>query len=795
MTDKRVEGGGFVGAAIALVAPLVATALAVVWPAPYPYPFLPLVAGVVVSSRLGGLRAGMSATAASALAGWFLILRPVPVEQVDQATQVLFVTAFVALGAAISLGHEGLRLREQRFRDLFEHASDGVFVTGLRGDCTNVNHAACELVGFSRDELLQKNIGDLIPQNDVARFAETIARLTSGGTHVAEWLLQRRDGALVDVEISAKRLPGRRLQAFVRDITSRRRAEEQLRQAAIVVENTSEAVMVSDASKRLISVNHAFTAITGFDADEVVGQTLRFLRSARHTDEFDAQLWAAVVSQGFWRGEISNRRKNGQIYPAWENVSAVRDEEGRVTHYVAMHSDISSIKLAEERLTFLAHHDGLTGLPNRLLFVESLDTALHRARRRKGSVALLFLDLDRFKLVNDTMGHAAGDRLLQEVAGRLKATLRSEDLLARLGGDEFVVAVEAFTRTDDFVHVAEKVLAGIRQPLVLDGREVVTSSSLGIAIYPDDGSSSQELMKAADAAMYRAKELGRDRFTFYSPEMTAQALERFSVEQGLRRALVRGEFELYYQPQFDLSSQRLLGLEALLRWNHPEEGLLPPDRFITIAEDHGLMPELGAWVIREALRQARQWVDDGRRPPCLAINVSGHQIAHGTLLDALESARSENRLALDDVTVELEITESALLRSMEQSAQVLGALRARGVRVAIDDFGTGYSTFSVLEHLPIDTLKIDRGFVHNIPDDRFSKAIASALITMSRSLGLRVIAEGVETDEQAAFLRDLGCEQAQGFLFGPAMPAAAIGGLLQKAVAGGAGHGREASVA
>lgn len=672
-----------------------------------------------------------------------------------------------------------LQRSEERLRELVEQASDGIFVADLDGRYTEVNRAGAQMLGYSRDEIVGKRILDLIPPAEADRLWKEKEQLLKGGIVVSEWTLRRKDGTYLPVEVSAKILPGGQWQGFVRDITERKQAEAQLRQAAIVFESTNEGIMIADAAGRLLAVNQAYERISGFRAEEVLGKNPRFQQSGRQDEAFYKELWIVLEKTGQWRGEIWNRRKNGEIFPAWENISAVKDSEGRITHYVSVLSDISLMKQAEERLQYLAHHDALTGLPNRLFFAASLEKSLKRADRHQQKLALLFLDLDRFKRINDTLGHAAGDRLLQEVGVRLQGCVRAEDMVARLGGDEFIAVIEDVSHVDDVAHLAEKIIAAIARPIALEGREVVTSTSIGISLYPDDAGTAADLTIAADAALYRAKERGRHTYEFYTADLTTHALERLSLENDLRRALASGELVLYYQPQIDLATDRIVGVEALIRWHHPQEGMMPADRFIAIAEESGLIESIGNWVLRRACAQAAAWRAEGLLPGRVAINLSGRQLLNTHLIDAVQAALRDCGLQPSDVVIELEITET-LLQSIERSVDVLRRLRGLGLRLAIDNFGTGYSSLSLLKHLPVDTLKIDQAFVRNIPDDTDNKAIAAAIISMGHSLGLRVIAEGVETGGQLAFLRQQGCDEVQGHLLGEAVSAEAVSRLLSR---------------
>ncbi|MBT9502326.1 MAG: EAL domain-containing protein [Burkholderiaceae bacterium] len=765
-------------AGLALLPPLLALLVQwSLWAYITPYVWFMFFPAVFASSWIGGTAAGLRATALSALLVWWLFIPPV--HQFDKGGHqaLLPLLVFCFMGLAFSLSHARLRSSEQRLRSLFDQASDGIFVADLAGQYVDVNRAGCEMLGYTRGELIGKSIADLIPPGDLPRLTQSRQRLIEGVTEVAEWTLRRKDGSRLPVEVSATILRNGQWQAFVRDISERHQSQAQMLLAATVFESTNEAVMVTDDRPRLLKVNRAFTAITGYESGEVLGRDPSLLSSGLQDETFYRQLWAVLAGTGQWQGEIINRRKNGEVFPAWENISAVKDAGGRITHYVAVLSDITPLKHAEERLSHMAHHDPLTGLPNRLMFSGSLQQSISRARRHGHRLALLFIDLDRFKLVNDSMGHAAGDELLKEIGRRLKHAVRAEDLVTRLGGDEFTVALEEVDSPELIATLVQKMMAEITRPLTLAGRDIVISASVGIALFPDDADTVDNLTKAADAAMYRAKERGRNTYAFYTSEITDSVHERMAIESGLRQALARDELLLLYQPQFDAATRRLVGAEALLRWRHPERGLLLPDRFIAVAEESDLISAIGAWVIRQACAQARAWLDAGLAPLRIAVNVSARQVLHDHLVETVAEALRVNRLHAGNAEIEVEITES-ILQAAERSGAVLQCLRALGLRVAIDDFGTGYSSLSLLKHLPIDTLKIDRLFVRNIPDDADAKAITGAVISMAHTLGLRVVAEGVETEAQLAFLHGEGCDEVQGYLLGKPMPPEQLARLL-----------------
>ena len=669
-----------------------------------------------------------------------------------------------------------LRSSEERFRELVDQAADGIFIADLDGRYTDVNRAGCAMLGYERHEIVGKGIVDFIPPEDVPRLRQVKEQILQGGTHVTEWHLRCKDGSYLPVEVSAKILPNGRWQGFVRDIRERKRTEEQLRRAATVFDTTQEAILITDAEHRIVTVNQAYTNITGFGADEVLGKDLRSLQSDRHEEAFYRRLWQTLENTGQWQGEIWNQRKNGEQYPAWGNISVVKNEHGEITNYVSVMSDISPIKRAEERLSHLAHHDALTGLPNRLAFSANLEQALERARRHHRKLALLFLDLDRFKLVNDTLGHAAGDQMLQVIADRLRHSVRAEDMAARLGGDEFTIVMEEISQAEDAALLAKKIIRVVAEPIHLNDRDIVTSASIGIGLFPDDAGNAGDLARAADSAMYRAKGRGRQTYEFYTTALTTRALEHMSIENGLRQALARNEFALCFQPQIEVATGKMRGVEALLRWRHPELGVLLPEQFIRIAEESRLIDAIGEWVLQTACAQAKAWKQAGLPVFRIAINLSGHQIIYDHPAETIRRALEQNGLRPGEVLLELEITES-VLQSGEQVVTALRQLRSLGISIAIDDFGTGYSSLSHLKHLPIDTLKIDRAFLRNIPHDADNNAIATAIISMGHSLGLRVVAEGVETQDQLEFLAEQDCDEAQGFFISEAVAAEHIGGF------------------
>lgn len=539
-----------------------------------------------------------------------------------------------------------------------------------------------------------------------------------------------------------------------------------------ILHNTREAVLITDAHANIVAVNHAFEVITGHTSGQAIGKNPRFQSSGRHDASFYRSMWDRIEREDAWQGEIWNRRRNGEVYAAWQTITAVRDDGGRITHYVSFFSDISPLKQAEEQLRHLALHDPLTRLPNRLQLSSALAQAVARSNRQNLRFALMFIDLDHFKAVNDTFGHAAGDRLLETVAQRLKGNVRAQDTVARLSGDEFTVLVEDIGSREEVAHLAGKLLGLLAEPVSVEGRVVHPSSSIGIAIFPDDAGTGAELMRAADAALYRAKKNGRHAFGFYTEELTRHSKERLALAQDLRHALNASQLRLHYQPQFSLKEGGLAGFEALLRWQHPEQGLLHPDRFLAVAEESGLIHEVNSWVLEEACRQIRKWLDQGLRPGFIAVNISGrgcldgefqHQVAQSMARHGLPGPRGRARLCI-------ELSEPAV-RAHPQAADVFQSLKDIGVGVAIDDFGTGCSSLSLIRLPSVTALKLDASWVRGLPGQADHLNIACAVISMGHSLGVPVVAEGVESEAELGCLRSLGCDFAQGHLMGRPVPA------------------------
>jgi diguanylate cyclase (GGDEF)-like protein/PAS domain S-box-containing protein len=554
------------------------------------------------------------------------------------------------------------------------------------------------------------------------------------------------------------------------DVTAGHALAERQRLHATALESTRDGVLIADLTGRIISVNPAFSEMTGYTAAEAIGRNPRLLQSGRHDRAFYQAMWASLTQAGHWQGELWNRRADGEIYPQWATLSVVKDEHGQPTHYLGVFTDLSKLKHREEELEHLAHYDPLTDLPNRLLLRSLLQHALERAQRQGGKSAVLVINLDQFKNVNDSLGHALGDELLLGVTARLKARLRHEDVVGRLGADEFVAILEASQDAENAGSIAGDLLAALAPPFVLaDGHETYARASIGISVFPQDGKGANDLLRSADVAMHRAKQRGGNQYAFYTGELGHGALQRLEMETALRRALIQGELVLHYQPKLDLASGVIVGGEALLRWQRPGFGLVPPYRFIPLAEETGLIVPIGAWVINETCRQIRAWAEAGQPSVMVAVNVSARQFAGGELEAVLATALRKH--AVDPRMLGLELTESMLMAAPEQATERLDALRRVGVAVALDDFGTGYSSLSYLSRFPVDELKIDRSFITHIVSDPKAANIATAVIALAHRMALKVVAEGVETETQLSYLRKNRCDQIQGYLFSAPVPA------------------------
>ncbi|MDF1614523.1 EAL domain-containing protein [Desulfurivibrio dismutans] len=675
---------------------------------------------------------------------------------------------------ALRASEQRLRLMEERFRVIFEGANDGIlladpetrqFVLG--------NPAICLMLGCRPEEIVEMGVADIHPAKDLPWIMERLEGHQRGEKGVSRDIpTQRCDGSVfyADVNSSSVHLDDRvYMMGVFRDVTERRVIEEKVRLQVAALDASRDGVVITDLEPQIITVNPAFTAITGYREDEVVGRNPRILHSGRHDRAFFQAMWASIKENGHWQGEVWNRRKNGEIYPELLTISTVYDARQRPSHYVGVKTDLTSLRRSEEKLQHLAHHDPLTGLPNRLLLEARLEHGMDRARREKGKLAVLLLNLDRFRLINDSHGYAAGDKVLVEIGERLRTCLRLEDTIARLAGDEFVLVMEHLEEYREAELMARRLFAALEEAFSLpEGNEVFLRPSLGISLYPQDGDTVSALLAGADLAVHQAKEAGGNQFVFADNTLNEQVCRSLELETAMRRALEHREFVLHYQPKVDCRSGRVVGSEALVRWQRHDRGLVSPGEFIPVAERSGFIVELGAWVLDEACRQLSQWREADLRAGDLAVNVSARQFQSGDLKALVRDALARHRLPPHRLI--LELTESMLMLNPEQSISRMAELKELGVKLSLDDFGTGYSSFASLSRFPIDQLKIDRSFINEIVTSPDAATITVSIIAMAHRMGLGVVAEGVETEAQCGYLRQNGCDELQGFIFSRALP-------------------------
>jgi len=670
----------------------------------------------------------------------------------------------------------GLRESEARARMLVDSAPYSVLVADEHCVILDCNRACEQLFGHGRDELIGRNVTVLMDAFDRAHHDRHVARYRANGSSrvfgVGRTLKGRhKDGHLIDVHINVgvQHFEGRNLRfvAFIRDLTDSLRAEAELRLAASVFNGALDGIFITAPDGCILKVNPAFERITGHQRDDIVGRNARELRSERHDEAFFADMDAAIRAHGSWQGEVWYRRQDGSLLPAWLSLTCLRDAQGEPEQMVAVIYDISEQKMSQERIHHLAHFDALTGLPNRFLFRDRLGHALAQAKRQGRKLALLFIDLDNFKHVNDTYGHPVGDQLLCLVAERLKGLTRESDTVARLSGDEFTLLIEDASQRAAVEATAQKLLAVLADPFETKTGQLFVSASIGIAMYPKDGDDLDTLLRFADLAMYRSKDSGRNQLHFYSRAMSAQVEERMTLRKNLRLAMDHGQLSLQFQPVMDVAQRRCVGAEALARWQHATLGWIPPAKFVAAAEDSGLIHPLGEWILRSACQTMSAWLAAGLPVDFLSVNVSGRQIAKPHFIGMVQHILEET--GCPPQRIMLELTESYLMHESAASIAKLNRLRDLGFGIAIDDFGTGYSSLTYLKRLPVTKLKLDQSFVRDLPSDVNDAAIARAVLRLGETLGLEVVAEGVETEPQHVFILSEGCSFSQGFLYGRPM--------------------------
>ncbi len=560
------------------------------------------------------------------------------------------------------------------------------------------------------------------------------------------------------------------------DITELHQIETQMRILSSALEQTADLVLITNIDGVIEYVNPAFESTTGYSREDIIGTKPNLLRSGKHEPEFYQHLWETILRGDVFSEVFINARKDGSIFYEEKHITPIRNQQNKITHFVSTGKDISERMRVQERLHYMAHHDALTKLPNRNLFMDRLRQAMARARWHKRLIAVMFIDLDRFKTINDSLGHSVGDQLLIQLTQRLSSGVRAGDTIARFGGDEFAILLDDIASEKDISQLAKKILDTMITPFVIEGRDLFMTASIGVSIFPNDGEDADTLLRNADVAMYRAKDLGRNNYQFYSNEMSARAFERLTLENSLRHALKRMEFSLLYQPQMEIKNRRIVGVEALLRWQHPELGQILPSDFVPLLEETGLIDQVGEWVLQTALNQTAQWHAAGHDFLKVSINLSGRQFNNPNFITSLKSIVQNT--GLNQNLIELELTESMLMRNASKTISALNNLHQFGISIAVDDFGTGYSSLNYLRRFPISTLKIDRSFIRDVIDDTDDRAITTAMIVMAQSLNLVVIAEGVETEAQINFLQSLDCHQVQGNICSAPVTANVISKML-----------------
>ena len=677
----------------------------------------------------------------------------------------------------LTLIQEQLLSTKKELTQIFEQAPIGYLILNSKAEILKSNYAIQELLGYQGYELDKlRYFSHFIYQNDLVIFNSRYpAFFKYPENKIITLRLRNKKAQIIAVELTGRLIKPvtqkkhsdiNHLLLNIVDISSHESVEEELRLAAKVFENSDEAIMIADNKTHILKINPAFTLITGYNAEDVIGKSISNLKSNHQSTDFYNQMWSKINSEGKWQGEIWSQRKNGETYLELLNINVIYDQYGKPHNYIGFFTDITEKRKIEERVELMANYDSLTELPNRMLFNERLKQYIIFATRHNQWISVLFLDLDRFKILNDTLGHFIGDLLLQSVAKRLKLCVRQTDTVARFGGDEFVIVLSEFENKDvamsKTIDIAKRILKELAKPFDLAGNKFITSTSIGFAFFPKDGCSVAELVKNADTAMYYAKSQGRNNYQYYSEIMREQALARSSLENDLRSAMENNELVLYYQPIVNLQNSELIGFEALIRWHHRKLGLIMPDQFIPIAEETGLIVNIGEWVLYTACYQLKQWHEKGSKVK-VAVNLSARQFLQQDLFSLVSNILLD--LQLEAKYLELEITETTLMRNMSEAIKVLTQLKNLGVSISLDDFGTGYSSLTYLKQFPINVLKIDKSFIKDILTEHDDQVIVNSIIAIAKQMKLEIITEGIEQEEQAAYLRDLGCHFGQGYFF------------------------------
>lgn len=667
------------------------------------------------------------------------------------------------------------------YSQIFHNSSEGNIITDNKGIIIAVNPAFIETTGYSEEEVLGKKPNILSSgRHNIEFYINMWATVYEKGQWSGEVCNKRKNGEIYTewLTITATTDEDGKITNYIgifTDISVNKKNKIDIRLYERVFNNSSEGIMITNSKGIIVSVNSSFTRLTGYTQDEAIGERPSILHSGKQDVGFYINMWASIHEKGFWTGEIWNKRKGGEVFPEWLSISTIYDEKGETINYVGIFSDITDKKKSEEYLIYLAHFDTLTSLPNRVLFKERLELAIEYANRYDKKVAVLYLDLDKFKVINDTLGHDVGDYILKQVSERLTHCVRNSDTVARLGGDEFSIILPEIKQQEDAISVAKKIFKALTYPFFYQDQELFITTSVGITFYPNDALSTEKLLKNADSAMYRAKEQ-KSGYQLYSADIDDKPSRERIIEHGIHEALKRDELDIHYQPQIDLKSKNIIGVEALLRWKHPELGNISPAEFIPLAEQTDLIVPIGEWVMREACREQKEWSEKGYIPITVAVNLSESQFMDNNLVPTILKIIKDTQI--EAKYLNLEITEIINVYNINKIIQILTELREIGVKVSIDDFGTGILPLSYLKNLPITHLKIDKSFIDNLILDKSNLIIIKAIIEMAHGLNLKVVAEGVESEEQLLYLENLNCNTVQGYYFYRPMSSSAIEELL-----------------
>lgn len=648
---------------------------------------------------------------------------------------------------------------------LLESSIDGIHILDLEGHLIEWSPSFIEMLGYTEEEAYHLSVSDWDAKHSSEEIIKTIHTISNSSSMRIETIHRRKDGTLLDVEITTRAiiLEGKPyIYASARDISDRKKVENELHKLSQAIEQSPSTIIITDLDGTIEYVNTAFELATGYTKAEAIGNNPRLFQSGKTPKNYYDEMWRELLGGNTWRGEFINRRKNGAEYIETVKVAPIFQPDGRITHYMAIKEDVSEKKQTEERLNYLTNFDPLTGLPNSIQLEDRINYAIKLAKRKNGKFSLMFLDLDHFKNINDTLGHKSGDKLLIEVAKRLQSVIRDEDTISRFGGDEFILLLPN-ADAEGVVHVVQKLLNIMTEAFSVDQNELIVTASIGISIYPHDGSDHETLSKNADTAMYRAKQNGRNNYCFFTQSMQESTARNLQLTNALHHALERNQLSVVYQPQISALDGHVIGAESLLRWNHPEFGNISPVEFIPLAEDSGLILPIGEWILRTAVQQFKDWMDNDFDPMIVAVNISAVQFRHPDLPGLVTKILDE--VGLPPEYLEIELTEAAAMSNPDLACDIMEILHNQGIRMSIDDFGTGYSSLSYLKKFKVYKLKIDQSFVRDIHIDPDDKAIVKAIISMAHSLGLQTIAEGVETIEQLEYLQEQGCDEIQGYYY------------------------------